>query len=640
MDVLRQLQAFYKEKRSYLYLSIFCLATATALGLVYPNLLRYLIDDIIRLRRFDQVPMLVIALFAVTLLKAFMQFMHGFFGGRLGNYLAYRLRNACYEKLQFLSFRYYDTAKTGDLMSRLTGDLEAIRNFIGFGFAQLLNVFLMVIFGSVVMFSLNWQLTLVTLISIPFLVYVALRFESRIHPAFQEMRLALSSLTTAVQENITGVRTVKAFAREPHEVDKFSLRNERYRTNQVFTSTLWSRYFPVMELLASVCIVILLGFGGTLVINGAMTLGELVAFFTLIWYIIGPMWGLGFHINNYTQSKASTERILEILNQHIEVSDTESAKPLQPSEMKGHVQFEHVTFAYGNKMAAVVDINLDAPPGSVIGLLGGTGSGKSTIIQLLMRAYNVNEGRILIDGIEIGNIRIEDLRASISSVFQETFLFSSTIKNNIAYGINEVSMDEVIRVAKLAKAHDFIMEMPNGYDTIVGERGLGLSGGQKQRLAIARALLKNPRILILDDATSAVDMETEHEIQSGFQEVMRGRTTFIIAHRISSLRHADEILVLQEGRVIQRGKHDELIAVEGLYQDTYKVQYADHIQRMQEQANVSNATLEQSTVDAVQREHHQQTPHDETATASNEEEETTWKHNQPPTDREQVRPHE
>ncbi|ANF97387.1 ABC transporter ATP-binding protein [Paenibacillus bovis] len=580
MDVLRQLQGFYREKKSYLYLSIFCLATATALGLVYPNLLRYLIDDIIKLRRYDQVPMLVIGLFVVTILKACMQFLHGFFGGRLGNFLAYRLRNACYEKLQFLSFRYYDTAKTGDLMSRLTGDLEAIRNFIGFGFAQLLNVFLMVIFGSIVMFSLNWQLTLVTLISIPFLVYVALRFESRIHPAFQEMRLALSSLTTAVQENITGVRTIKSFAREAHEVDKFSLRNERYRTNQIFASSLWSRYFPVMELLASVCIVILLGFGGTLVIQGSMTLGELVAFFTLIWYIIGPMWGLGFHINNYTQSKASTERILEILNQPVDIKDEHTAKPMH--EIKGHVMFDHVTFAYGNKLAAVVDINLNAPPGSVIGLLGGTGSGKSTIIQLLMRAYNVNEGRITLDGTDIRDIRIEDLRAQIASVFQETFLFSSTIKNNIAYGMEEVTMEEIIRAATLAKAHEFIMELPKGYDTIVGERGLGLSGGQKQRLAIARALLKNPKILILDDATSAVDMETEHEIQSGFQEVMRGRTTFIIAHRISSLRHADEILVLEEGRVIQRGKHEQLIQTAGPYQDIYQVQYADHISRQQE----------------------------------------------------------
>ena len=577
MNVLRQLQGFFWEKRSYLFLSILCLAIATALGLVYPQLLKVLIDDAIKLENYGIVPQLALTVLGVVILKAFMQFLHGFFGGRLGNYLAYALRNACYEKLQFLSFRYYDTARTGDLMSRLTGDLEAIRMFIGFGFAQLLNLVLMVTFGSIMMFTISWKLTLVTLVAMPFLVFAALKFESKIHPAFQEMRLALSSLTTAVQENITGVRTVKSFAREPHEVEKFSERNERYKTNQIFASSLWARYFPMMELFANVSVVILLAVGGAMVIQGSMTVGELAAFFTLIWYIIGPLWGIGFHINNYTQSKASGERVLELLNQPIDVEDRERAVDLVPSQVKGHVVFDNVTFAYGNKMAAVKDINLDARPGSVIGLLGGTGSGKSTIIQLLMHAYNVNQGSIKLDGVNINDIKVRSLRSQIATVFQETFLFSSSIRNNISYGMKDVSMDEIIRVAKLAKAHDFIMEMKDGYDTIVGERGMGLSGGQKQRIAIARALLKDPKILILDDATSAVDMETEHEIQSGFQEVMNGRTTFIIAHRISSLRHADEILVLDEGRVVQRGKHNDLIAVPGPYQDVYKIQYADLI---------------------------------------------------------------
>lgn len=581
MDVLRQLQGFFRERRHYLLLSILCLAIATALGLVYPTLLRLLIDDVIIPREFDVVPILALSALGVVILKAGMQFLHGFFGGRLGNFLAYRLRNACYEKLQFLSFRYYDTAKTGDLMSRLTGDLEAIRNFIGFGFAQLLNVLLMVIFGSIMMLSINWQLTLITLVSMPLLTFVALRFESKIHPTFQDMRLALSSLTTAVQENITGVRTVKSFARESYEVEKFSLRNEYYKNNQIAAATLWSRYFPVMEVLATFSIVILMGAGGYLVIQQTLTLGELVAFFSLIWYIIGPMWGIGFHINNYTQSKASGERVLELLNQPVDVQDSPAARSLVDTDVEGHVKFEEVTFAYGNKMPAVVDINIDAPPGSVIGLLGGTGSGKSTVIQLLMRAYDVSKGRVTLDGIDIRELKIKDLRSQISSVFQETFLFSSSIRNNIAYGMSHVTMEDIIRVSKLAKAHDFITELPEGYDTVVGERGLGLSGGQKQRIAIARALLKNPKILVLDDATSAVDMETEHEIQSGFREVMEGRTTFIIAHRISSLRHADEILVLEEGRVVQRGTHKELIEQPGPYQDVYHIQYADHIAQMQ-----------------------------------------------------------
>lgn len=582
MDVLRQLRGFYREKLHYLILSIIALAAATAVGLITPNLLRRLIDDVIVPLKFAEVPVLALSVVAVVFVKACLQFAHGFFGGRLGNFLAYRLRNACYEKLQFLSFRYYDTAKTGDLMSRLTGDLEAIRNFIGFGFAQLLNVFFMVLFGSIMMFSINWQLTLITLITMPFLAAVAFRFESRIHPAFQEMRLALSSLTTAVQENITGVRTVKSFAREAYEVEKFSHRNERYKDNQIFAAELWSKFFPVMELLASVSIAILLGVGGTLVIKGHMSLGELVAFFSLIWYIIGPVWGLGFHINNYTQSKASGERVLEVLNQRIDVQDKADALTLEASSVKGEVVFNHVTFAYGNKMPAVKDIHFEAQPGAVIGFLGGTGSGKSTIIQLMMRAYDVNEGSITLDGTDIREFNVRSLRSQISTVFQETFLFSSSIRNNIAYGLKNVSMEDIIRAAQLAKAHDFIMEMPEGYDTVVGERGMGLSGGQKQRIAIARALLKNPRILILDDATSAVDMETEHEIQAGFQEVMRGRTTLIIAHRISSLRHADQIIVMDQGRMVQKGTHNELIEIPGPYQDVYRIQYADYLARTQE----------------------------------------------------------
>ncbi|RUT36021.1 ABC transporter ATP-binding protein [Paenibacillus zeisoli] len=588
MNVLRQLHVYYREKNHLLILSILCLAAATALGLVYPNLLRKLIDDVIAPRNYSEAPYLALTALSVIIVKAFMQFLSGFFGGRLGNYLAYRLRNACYEKLQFLSFRYYDTAKTGDLMSRLTGDLEAIRLFIGFGFAQLLNLFFMVSFGAVMMMSMNWELTVLTLITMPFLVLVAWKFESKIHPAFQEMRLALSSLTTSVQENITGVRTVKSFAREPYEVEKFSERNERYKSNQIFAALLWSRYFPVMELLASVSVAILLGVGGTLVIHKSLSLGELVAFFGLIWFIIGPLWGLGFHINNYTQSKASGERVLEILNQPIDVQDDEHALMLPGEQVKGHIVFDHVTFAYGNKMPAVTDINFEAKPGAVIGFLGGTGSGKSTIIQLLMRAYDIDEGSITLDGTDIRKIKVRQLREQISTVFQETFLFSSSIRNNIAYGIQDVSMDEIIRAAQLAKAHDFIMELPEGYDTVVGERGMGLSGGQKQRIAIARALLKNPKILILDDATSAVDMETEHEIQTGFQEVMRGRTTFIIAHRISSLRHADLILVMDQGRVVQQGRHNELIHTSGPYQDVFRIQYADYLSRISDKEDEVN----------------------------------------------------
>jgi len=576
MNVLKQLKQFYWKDRYLLFASIVCLMCSTALGLVYPHLLRFLIDDVIRQEQFQWVPYLALTVVAVVAVKATFAFLHGFSGGRLGNRVAFNMRNALYEKLQYLSFQYYDRAKTGDLMSRLTADLEAIRQFIGFGFAQILNVFIMFTFGTITMLLMDWKLTLVTFVTMPFLVFTALRLERKIHPGFRAIRLANSNLTTAVQENINGMRTVKSFAREPYEVEKFTVRNEEYKGSNIHLSQTWANYFPMMELLSSVCVAILLVTGGMFVINGSMSIGELVAFFSFIWYIIAPMRDIGFHINNYTQSKASGERVLEILNQYVHVKDKDNAVALRPEQVSGSIRFDEVTFAYPDKQPALTKFDLDAPAGTVIGLLGGTGSGKSTVIQLMLRAYNIKEGRILLDGKDIRDIKIETLRQQIALVFQETFLFSSTIRNNIAYGRKDVSDEEIVRAAKLAKAHDFIMELPLGYDTVVGERGMGLSGGQKQRIAIARALIKDPKILILDDATSAVDMETEHEIQAGFQELMKGRTTFIIAHRISSLKHADEILVLDEGHIVQRGTHESLLKQAGAYFETYKIQYSDH----------------------------------------------------------------
>lgn len=575
MNVLKQLKEFYWAERKLLYVSFLCLTCSTALGLVYPFLLGYLIDEVIMAKAFDKVPQLALLVLGVMAVKAVFQYFQGLTGGLAGNRVAYNLRKALYKKLQYLSWPYYDRAKTGDLMSRLTGDLEGIRHFIGFGLNQFLFTFLMVTLGIAAMASINWQLMLICMVTVPFLGYVAIRFENRIHPAFREIRRSFSRLTTAVQENITGVRTVKSFAREPHEVEKFSNVNGGYRDNHVQLADIWGKYFPVMELLAQASVFVLLLFGGLFVIFDRIKLGDLVTFSSLIWYIINPMWMLGYLLNQYTQSVASGERILEILNKRIDVKDAEHAIELKRDEVKGEVIFNHVTFNYPDHEPVLHDINIHVPAGSTIGILGGTGSGKTTIVQLLLRAYNVKEGQILLDGRDIREISLESLRRQIGLIFQETFLFSATIKTNIAYGRPDATMDEIIRAAKLAQAHDFIMELPQGYDTVVGERGLGLSGGQKQRIAIARALLIDPKILILDDSTSAVDMETEQAIQRGLKEVMKGRTTFIIAHRISSLKHADEIIVLDKGRIVQRGTHEELLHQEGPYLETFRIQYSD-----------------------------------------------------------------
>jgi ATP-binding cassette subfamily B protein len=578
LEVFRGLKSYFWQDKPFMAGSIFGLAAATALGLVYPLLLRRLIDDMILPGRYEGVFGLALLAVAVVIVKAGCQYVHGFCGGRLGNRLATRLRNGCYGKLQELSFSFYDNARTGDLMSRLTADIEGLRNFIGFGLAQLLNTMFLVLFGFTMMMFLDWQLTLITLSTIPVLCFVAIRFEQQIHPVFRAIRSAMGRLTVSVQENVMGVRTVKSFAREPFEIRKFTRSNEEYRDINLEIAGVWAKFFPAMEFIANFSVVLLLLVGGWRVIEGRMSLGDLVAMSSMLGFIVAPLWSLGFQINGYTQSKAAGERLLELLNQPIAVRNPPAAAKVRALRGIGHIRYDNVHFRYGGQgehAEALTSFNLDVPPGSVIGLLGGTGSGKSTVVNLLLRAYDVTGGSIRLDGVDIRNLELSVLREHVAVVFQESFLFSTTIMENIAYGRPDATMEEIVEAARLAMADGFIRELPDGYETVVGERGMGLSGGQKQRIAIARAFLRKPKVLILDDSTSALDMETEHAIQQSLREVMKGRTTFIIAHRISSLMHADEIVVLDRGRIVQRGKHEKLLHQPGLYRETYKIQFAD-----------------------------------------------------------------
>jgi ATP-binding cassette subfamily B multidrug efflux pump len=594
LDIFRALKSYYWQDKGFLWGSVAGLAVATALGLVYPLLLRTLIDNMIIPGEFAGVLGLSLAAVGVIFVKAGFQYVHGFSGGRLGNRLAYRLRNGCYEKLQQLSFSYYDTARTGDLMSRLTADIEGMRNFIGFGFAQLLNTVFLLLFGFTMMFFIDWKLTLMLLVIIPVLGFIAIRFEQNIHPVFRSIRSAVGRLIVSVQENITGVRTVKSFAREPFELKKFAKENVEYRDNYLQLANVWAKYFPLIEFIANLSVAALLMAGGWRVINNTLTLGDLVALTGMLGLIVAPLWTLGFQINNYTQSKASGERLLELLNQPISVKNTEKCLTLDEEAVQGHIRYEDVSFRYANREdlpSALLGFNLDAPAGSVIGLLGGTGSGKSTTVGLLLRAYDVGEGSLTLDGVDVRHIELESLRSQMAIVFQESFLFSATIRENISYGYPEANTEQIEEAARLAQADEFIRELPLGYDTIVGERGLGLSGGQKQRIAIARALLRKPKILILDDATSALDMETEHEIQTAIRTVMAGRTVFLIAHRISTLRHADEIVVLDRGHTIQRGTHEKLVRLPGLYRETYRIQYADRPEELDADGSTSESRV-------------------------------------------------
>ncbi|MFG6116839.1 ABC transporter ATP-binding protein [Halobacillus sp. MO56] len=583
MDTFKKLKEFYWPYKKFFLWSLLFLFFVTAITVVYPIILKITIDDVVADERYNLIPYLAGAFIILMAIKGIATYLHQYLGDLFGITSVYKLRDELYKKLQRLPFKYYDNAKTGDLMSRLTADVEGFRFFLSFGIAELIRITLLIVISLSVMFYFSVPLALVTMAAMPFLAVVVFQFDKRVHPAFRGIRKSFGKLNTRVQENISGMTTVKSLSREGFEIGRFSDRNQDYRQNYLTTANIWAKYFPLMEFIGNVSVVALLAYGGSMVVNGNLGLGELVAFFSLVWYILGPLMNLGFVINLFSQSKASGERLLEILEAKEDIQEKED--PITLKRLNGHVTFQDVTLTYTeDDDSALKNISFDAPPGKVIGLIGATGSGKTSITQLITRFYEPEQGEVLIDSKPVDHYSLKTLRRNIGFVLQESFLFSTTIKENIAYGNPDATLEEVIDAAKRAQAHDFIMDMPDGYDTLLGERGMGLSGGQKQRIAIARAILIDPSILVLDDATSAVDMETEFKIQKALKEVMEGRTTFIIAHRISSLKHADEILVLEDGEVKERGTHDFLLSNGGPYQRIYDIQYQDKEQIM----NASN----------------------------------------------------
>ncbi|RKL68937.1 multidrug ABC transporter ATP-binding protein [Salipaludibacillus neizhouensis] len=582
MDTFKRLKEFYWPYKRYFFLSIIFLLVSTVFTVVYPIILQFTIDYIVIDGNFQWVPYVALGFFVITLLKGVAIYFHQYLGDLFGIQSVYELRNALYRKLQFLPFRYYDNARTGDLMSRLTADVEGFRFFLSFGFAQLTNLVMLIGLSLGIMFYYSPSLAFVTLGALPFLVVTVYQFDKKVHPAFTSIRKSLADMTTKAQENISGMTTVKSLSKESFEMGRFDAKNTDYRDKFIHTSNIWARYFPLMELIGHICVVVLLGYGGWLVINDTIQPGVLIAFFSLIWFIINPLMNLGFIINTFSQSKASGERLLQVLDEKEDIFDKPNA--VEANRLDGHVVFENVSHRYDEDEDLALDnISFQASPGKTIGLIGATGSGKTSITQLISRFYEPDRGEIRIDGRPITDYTLKTIRKNTGVVLQESFLFSSSVKDNISYGAPGATIDQIIDAAKRADAHEFIMDLPDGYDSVLGERGGGLSGGQKQRIAIARAICIDPSILILDDATSAVDMETEGKIQAAFREVMQGRTTFIIAHRISSLMHADEILVLDEGKIVERGTHDSLLNNEcGIYRRIYDIQFQDRKQFMEE----------------------------------------------------------
>jgi ATP-binding cassette, subfamily B, multidrug efflux pump len=582
LEIFKKLKEYYWPYKNYFIWSMVFLLAVTGITVVYPMILQLTIDEVVLGGKYEWIPYLAFGFIGIMFVKGIATYIHQYTGDLFGITSVYKLRNSLYEKLQYLPFKYYDNAKTGDIMSRLTADVEGFRFFLSFGFSELIRFILLIGISFSVMFYYSVPLTLVTLATLPFLAVVTFKFDKAVHPAFRDIRKSFGKLNTKVQENISGINTVKSLSREDFEIGKFNRSNENYKDNYLFTSGIWAKYFPLMEFLGNLSVVLLLSYGGYLVIDGSLQPGELVAFYSLVWYIMWPIMNLGFVINLFSQAKASGERLLEILEAENEIK--EAANAAKPEKIHGEVDFKSVSLQYTEEdKEALHEVSFKAHPGKTIGLIGATGSGKTSVTQLMTRFYEASSGEVLIDGKNVRDYSLEALRSGIGFVLQESFLFSSTIKANISYGRPEASMEEIVDAAKRAQAHEFIMELPEGYDTMLGERGMGLSGGQKQRIAIARAICTDPGILILDDATSAVDMTTEFNIQQALKEVMKGRTTFIIAHRISSLKHADEILVFKDGRIAERGRHEDLLKNNGPYQRIYDIQYKDHQKVLQSQ---------------------------------------------------------
>lgn len=508
---------------------------------------------------------------AFAVMRGVFSFVQAYMAEKTSQGVAFDFRNEIFAKIQRLSFSYHDQNQTGQLMIRATDDVEKVRLFIAQGLVLAAQAFILLIATLIILFLTNWRLTLVALPTLPIALVLFTIFGAISQPLFIQVQITISKLNTILQEALAGIKVVKAFVREPYEQQRFDKAADDVLAQSLRVSRIFAFLFPFIFLTIQLAQVAILYFGGRQIVEGTLTYGEYQKFSLYLIYIFFPLGQLGFIISLMAQASASATRIFEILDAKSDVSDKPGAIELPP--IQGHVEFKNVTFRYfGSGDPVLKDVDFVAEPGQTIALLGATGSGKTTIINLIPRFYDTSEGQILIDGHDVRDVTLDSLRSQIGIVLQETNLFSGTIRDNIAFGRPDATIEEVIEAAKAAAAHDFIMGFPEGYNTPVGERGTTLSGGQKQRVAIARALLLNPRLLILDDSTSSVDLMTEYRIQKALDNLMHGRTSFVIAQRISTVVNADQILVLDKGEIVARGKHEELMENSAIYAEIYHSQ--------------------------------------------------------------------
>ncbi len=580
MKTILRLIVFVRSRWGWLVLAFICLALSTAFGLIVPKMLGNGIDTALKVTESGflwwQMPretaiwLVAATVIASSALRGISDYGQTFLSQTVSQKTSYDIRNAIYERLQRLSFAYHDQAQTGQLMSRATVDVEAIRMFFGMGILGIAQLVIMLVAVSCILFITNWQLALLTLAFMPLIAWRTITFSNRLRPIWLKIQELMATLGTILEESLTGVRIVKAFSRQKEEDRKFSGQATLLYNEHIDVARQMAFNLPLMLFFMGLPTVLILWYGGRQVAAGFMTPGDLTAFILYISMLVMPVRRLGMMGNLLSRTVSAGQRILEIL-------DTESAVKENPGaidigKVEGEVTFEGVTFSYDSMAPTLNNVSFSVKPGNLVALLGGSGSGKSTIANLLPRFYDVTAGSIKIDNTDIRDMTIASLRRNVGIAQQDIFLFSGTIKDNISYGAVNADMEQIIAVSKAAHLHDFIESLPDGYDTWVGERGLTLSGGEKQRLAIARTLLINPSILILDDSMSSVDAETERLIRQALNSLIKGRTTFIITHRLPIIKNADLILMLKDGQLIEKGKHSELMAKNELYHQVYQSQ--------------------------------------------------------------------
>ena len=545
-----------------------------ALNMINPLVTGQIVDKVIRNGEHNRLVKLILIMVLCTVTKSVFRYLYQLMFEHSSQNVIRSMRQDLYAHIQTLDFPWYDKSPSGNVMTLLTSDLDAVRHFVAWVMYQIVENVLIYVFSILVLSSINWKLTLAFLVIAPFIIFLVQKFKVQIKPAHMKVRDQFAVLNTRVGENISGNRVVKAFVRENFEIERFDKENEEYKNKAVENADIRIKYTPVIEALCGLLPVILILFGGYLVIKGEMTIGQLVTFNGLMWAFTQPINMFGHLVDNVQRFSASADRLYELYCTKPSIKNCEN--PIckddeRAPKVKGEIEFRNVSFAY-NETPVLKNVSFKIKPGMTVGILGPTGSGKSTIAKLMCRYYDTVEGSVLLDGVDVKKYDLQYLRQNIGITMQEVFLFSDTVEGNIAFGVPEASFEDVEAASELARVKDFIADLTDGYDTIVGERGVGLSGGQKQRIALARLFLANPKVMILDDTTSAVDIETEEKIRESIKTQSEGHTTFIISHRVSSFENADLVLVIQNGEIVEQGTHKELVEGNGYYNQVWKDQ--------------------------------------------------------------------